>query len=64
MTKNKQEASTMTIERPTIATETGCAYGHACALEKPLERIRNFTAALARLAQTIDDGQAASIVWS
>jgi hypothetical protein len=38
------------------------AYSHACAMEKPLERIRQFTAGLARLAPTIDDGQAASIV--
>jgi hypothetical protein len=38
------------------------AYGHACAMEQPLERIRNFTAALARLAQTMEDGQAAAIV--
>ena len=44
------------------ATETGCAYGQALALEKPLERIRNFTAALARLAPSIDDSQAASII--
>ena len=50
-----------TIER-TSATEIGCAYGHACAMESPLQRIRNFTAALGRLAPTIDDGQAAGII--
>ena len=49
----------MTIERP---TETGCAFGHACALEQPLERIRNFIAAIARLAPTIGDEQAAGII--
>jgi hypothetical protein len=37
------------------------AYSHACAMEKPLE-LRQFTAALARLAVTMEDGQAASIV--
>lgn len=31
-------------------------------MEKPLERIRNFTAALARLAATMDDDQTAAIV--
>jgi hypothetical protein len=38
------------------------AYSRACAMERPLERIRQFTAGLARLAPTIDDGQAASII--
>jgi hypothetical protein len=38
------------------------AFDRACAMEKPLERIRQFTAGLARLAPTIDDGQAAAIV--
>jgi hypothetical protein len=38
------------------------AYSHACAMERPIERIRQFTAALARLAPTIDDGDAASII--
>ena len=42
--------------------QTEKAFGHACALEKPLERIRNFTAALERLAPTLDDDQAAGIV--
>lgn len=40
------------------------AFSRACDMEKPLERIRNFAAALARLAPTIDDGQAAAIVQS
>jgi hypothetical protein len=47
-----------TIERPTTAN----AFDQACSMEKPLERIRQFTAALARLAITMEDGQAASIV--
>jgi hypothetical protein len=34
----------------------------ACDMEDPLQRIRNFTAALARLAPTIDDGGAAAII--
>jgi hypothetical protein len=51
----------MTIERPTSATEKD-AYSRACDMEKPLQRIRQFAAALARLAPTIDDGQAAAIV--
>jgi hypothetical protein len=38
------------------------AFDHACEMEKPLERIRNFTAALASLAPTIDNGGAAAIV--
>jgi hypothetical protein len=38
------------------------AFSRACEMEKPLERIRNFAAALARLAPTIDDGQASDIV--
>jgi hypothetical protein len=38
------------------------AYDHARAMEQPLERIRNFTAALARLAPTIDDSGAAAII--
>jgi hypothetical protein len=38
------------------------AFGHACAMEDPLQRIRNFTAGLARLAPTMDDGEAAAIV--
>lgn len=38
------------------------AFDQACGMEKPLERIRQFTAGLARLAPTIDDGQAAAIV--
>ena len=38
------------------------AYTAACSMEDPLERIRNFTAALARLAPTIDDGVAAAII--
>ena len=46
----------------TAAPPQGCAFGHACALERPLERIRNFTAALERLAPTIDDEQAAGII--
>jgi hypothetical protein len=37
------------------------AYAVACSMEDPLRRIRTFTAALARLAPTIDDGCAASI---
>ena len=38
------------------------AFDRACAMEKPLERIRQYTAGLVRLAPTIDDGQAAAIV--
>jgi hypothetical protein len=38
------------------------AYLHACAMEPPIERIRQFTAALARLAPTIDDEGAAAIM--
>lgn len=38
------------------------AYAAACNMEQPIERIRNFTAALARLAPTINDGQAAAIM--
>jgi hypothetical protein len=45
-----------------MTEKTGCAFGHACALEQPLERIRNFTAAIARLAPTIGDEQAAGII--
>src|SRR5882762_5341678 len=37
-------------------------FRQACALESPLERIRQFTAAIARLAPTIDDEQAAGII--
>jgi hypothetical protein len=37
-------------------------FDQACAMEQPLERIRNFTAAIARLAPTIDDEQAAGII--
>jgi hypothetical protein len=47
---------------PKDAIDQKDAYSHACAMEKPLERIRQFTAGLARLAPTIDDGQAAAIV--
>jgi hypothetical protein len=38
------------------------AYAYACSMENPLARIRNFTAALARLAPTIDDESAAGIM--
>jgi hypothetical protein len=38
------------------------AWLNACNMEDPLQRIRNFTAALARLAPTMEDGQAAAIV--
>ena|SRR5450755_2441996 len=51
----------MTIKRPATETEKD-AFRQACSLEKPLERIRNFSAALARLAPTIDDEQAAAII--
>jgi hypothetical protein len=47
---------------PKDAIDQKDAYSHACDMEKPLERIRQFTAALARLAPTIDDGQAAAII--
>jgi hypothetical protein len=50
---NRRETQTMTEKD---------AYRHACAMEDPLQRIRNFTAALARLAPTIDDEQAAAIM--
>jgi hypothetical protein len=45
-----------------IVPEKDDAYRRACDMEQPLERIRNFTAALARLAPTIDDEQAAAII--
>jgi hypothetical protein len=38
-----------------IMTEKDDAFSRACDMEKPIERIRQFTAALARLAPTIDD---------
>jgi hypothetical protein len=38
------------------------AYAYACKMEDPLQRIRNFNAALARLAPTIDDEGAAGIM--
>jgi hypothetical protein len=38
-------------------------FDQACSMEKPLERIRNFTAALARLARTIDDEQCSNSRW-
>jgi hypothetical protein len=37
-------------------------FDQACAMEQPLERIRSFAAAIARLAPTIDDDQAAGIL--
>ena len=47
---------------PKAAIDHKDAWRNACNMEDPLQRIRNFTAALARLAPTIDDGQAASII--
>jgi hypothetical protein len=38
------------------------AFRQACNMEKPIERARNFTAALERLAPTLDDERAAGIV--
>jgi hypothetical protein len=38
------------------------AWRHACDMEKPLEAIRNFALALDRIAQTLEDGNAAAIV--
>jgi hypothetical protein len=38
------------------------AYEQACSMEDPIRRIRNLAAALARLAPTIDDEQAAAII--
>ena len=47
---------------PKAAIDQKDAWLNACNMERPLERIRQFTAALARLAPTIDDNQAAAIV--
>jgi hypothetical protein len=47
---------------PKAAIDQKDAWLNACNMERPLERIRQFTAALARLAPTIDDNQAATIV--
>jgi hypothetical protein len=47
---------------PKAAIDQKDAYSRACDMGQPIERIRNFTAALARLAPTIDDGGAASIM--
>jgi hypothetical protein len=61
MTKPKPTNTTTRRHLLTVAAG-GAAYSHARDMGQPIERIRNFTAALARLAPTIEDGGAAAIM--
>jgi hypothetical protein len=45
-----------------IVPEKDDAFDQACDMERPLEAIRNFALALDRIAQTLEDGNAAAIV--
>jgi hypothetical protein len=49
------------VARGVLGTRTA-AFDQACGMERPLEGIRNFALTLDRVAQTLDDDNAAAIV--
>jgi hypothetical protein len=46
-----------------IVAEKDDAFSRACAMEQPLEAIRNFASALCRIAGTLDDDDGEMIVY-